>query len=90
MTKSELIEKVYGLQGDIHKREVDLLIAATFAAIREEVAKNGRFSYPGFGTFTVRERQARTARNPATGDPIEVPASKGVGFKPAPKFKAEL
>jgi len=45
---------------------------------------------PGFGTFTVRSRKARTGRNPKTNEPLKIKASKTVGFKPAPTLKASL
>lgn len=90
MTKAELVDKIYGLNFDLNKREAEHLINAAFEVIRDEIAKSGRFSYPGFGTFSVRTRKARTGRNPQTGQVIEIAASKTVGFKPAPKFKESL
>ncbi len=90
MTKAELIDKIYGLQFDLTKKEAEQVVTAVFEAIRDEVADNGRFSFPGFGTFTTRTRQARTGRNPRTGGTIKIAASKTVGFKPAPKFKDAL
>ncbi len=90
MTKAELVDKIYGLNFDLNKREAEHLINATFDVIRDEIGKSGRFSYPGFGTFTVRTRKSRTGRNPQTGQVINISASKTVGFKPAPKFKEGL
>ena len=54
------------------------------------ISNGGRFSYPGFGTFTVRERKARTGRNPRTGEAIKIPKSKTVAFKAAPGLKGDL
>lgn len=90
MTKAELVDKIYGLNFDINKREAEQLINAIFEVVRDEIAQNGRFSYPGFGTFTVRTRKERTGRNPQTGAEIAIQSSKTVGFKPAPKFKDNL
>ena len=90
MTKAELVDKIYAQNFDLNKREAEEIINELFAALRDEVAKSGRFSFPGFGTFTVRSRKARTGRNPQTGAEIKIPASKSVGFKPAPKFKESL
>jgi DNA-binding protein HU-beta len=54
------------------------------------IKKDKRFSYPGFGTWTVRKRKARTGRNPQTGETIKIAASKTVGFKPSTQLKGKL
>ena len=54
---------------------------ALFESIAEALASGDKVSLTGFGVFEVRERAARTARNPQTGEPIEVPASKAPAFK---------
>ena len=92
MTKNELIEAVcqaVDLPG-LNKKVTAQIVDGLFNALKDGIKEDGRFSFPGFGTFTVKQRAARTGRNPATGDPIEVPASKTVGFKPAPAFKEVL
>ena len=89
MTKGELVATVQ--KGcDLSKRAVEGIIDTAFKAISKDIKKSGRFSYPGFGTFTVRKRKARTGRNPQTGDKIKIKASKTVGFKPAPGLKGSL
>ncbi|MCB9637847.1 MAG: HU family DNA-binding protein [Myxococcales bacterium] len=92
MTKAELIDKVIGDVGSdkLTKKLTEELIEATFEAMKDALLKEGRFSYPSFGTFTVKERATRKGRNPQTGQEIEIPASKTVSFKPAPKFKESL
>ena len=91
MTKAELIEKVAGTKGlDLSKAAVEKLIDAAFDSIAGAIKKEKRFSVPGFGTFTVRSRKARTGRNPQTGAEIRIKASKTVGFKPAPSLKDSL
>ncbi len=91
MTKSELIEAVHGNESlGMSKREVELLVGSLFDSLREAIAAGGRFTYPGFGTFTVRSRKARTGRNPRNGKEIKIAASKTIAFKAAPKFKAGL
>lgn len=90
MTKADLIEKVLETAGEGYtKKQVSELVEATFEALQGAI-REGRYSHPGFGTFTVRERAAREGRNPQTGEKIQIAASKSVGFKPAPKFKATL
>ena len=67
-----------------------LRVDSLFATISKTIKKDGRFSYPGFGTWTVRQRKARMGRNPQTGAEIKIKASKTVGFKPAKELKADL
>ncbi len=91
MTKAELIDKVAGTKDlDLSKAAVEKVVDAAFGTIAGAIKKDKRFSYPGFGTFTVRSRKARTGRNPQTGESIKIKASKTVGFKPAPGLKDSL
>lgn len=90
MTKADLIDAVHEAAGsDLSKKAVGELVEATVDALKDAI-REGRFSYPGFGTFTVKEQAAREGRNPRTGETIQIAASKRVGFKPAPKFKDSL
>jgi DNA-binding protein HU-beta len=89
MTKAELIDAVHKAVGAGSKKDTASLVQATFNALSGAI-KEGRFSYPGFGTFNVKKRAARQGRNPRTGKSITIPASKTVGFKPAPSFKDNL
>ncbi len=89
MTKAELIDEVRNAKGvDLTKKSTEEVVDAVFAALSTAIQKDKRFSYPGFGTFVVRERKARKGRNPKTREEIMIPASKTVAFKPAPKLKA--
>jgi len=92
MTKDELIIAVIkSCKGDeLSKRLVSDIIDATFENVGKSIKKDKRFSYPSFGTFTVRNRKARMGRNPQTGAEIKIKASKTVGFKPAPTLKSSL
>ncbi len=90
MTKAELIDAVKKANPSLSKKDTAELVDAVFDNLKEAIIKEGRFSYPGFGTFNVRERRARTGRNPRTGEEIKIPASKTVAFKPAPVFKDSL
>ena len=91
MNKKDFIDHVSASAGiEISKKNVEALIDAAFNAISESVRVENRFAYPGFGTFTVRERQARDGRNPQTGKKIKIKASKTVAFKPAPTLRDSL
>lgn len=92
MTKAEFIEAVQGAEDvpELTKKETTVLVEAMFEKISGAIAADGRFSFPGFGTFTVRKRAARMGRNPRTGAEISIKASATVAFKPAPSFKDKL
>ncbi|QPJ66704.1 MAG: HU family DNA-binding protein [Candidatus Nitrohelix vancouverensis] len=92
MTKDELISSVIKncKDSEISKRLAGDIIDATFETIAKAIKKEKRYSFPGFGTFTVRARKARKGRNPQTGEEIKIKASKTVGFKPAPTLKNML
>ncbi len=90
MTKQELIAKAAEAAKGTTQVDAKLIIEAAFAAIKAALKEEGRFSFPEFGTFTVRERAARMGKNPQTGATIKIAASKTVGFKPSPSFKEML
>ncbi|MDQ6992538.1 MAG: HU family DNA-binding protein [Mariprofundus sp.] len=81
MNKAELINHV-AEAADLSKAAATDAVEAVLGGISSTLASGDSVSLVGFGTFSVAERAARTARNPRTGEPIEVGASK------APKFKA--
>ncbi|RFA30481.1 DNA-binding protein HU [Alkalilimnicola ehrlichii] len=86
MNKSELIEAV-AQNADISKaaasRAVDALVDSITAALKE----GDQVTLVGFGTFSVRERAARSGRNPRTGETITIAASKVPGFKAGKALK---
>jgi DNA-binding protein HU-beta len=91
MTKAELIEAVATKAGGtLTKKAAGELVDALFGTLGTVIKKEKRFSYPGFGTFTVRNRKARKGRNPKSGAPITIKASKTVGFRPAKELKSSL
>ena len=89
MTKSDLISTVAKATKS-SKRVAGDAVDAAFDALARAIKKDKRFQVPGFGTFTVRSRKARTGRNPQTGATINIKASRTVGFKPAPGLKRGL
>lgn len=92
MNKKELLEAIAKNQASagISKKTVAGIIDDTFAAIAKGIKKTGRFSFPGFGTFTVKSHAARKGRNPQTGETIKIKARKAVKFKAAPPLKKDL
>jgi len=89
MTKAELIEEIC-TKHDMSKKDGTEVLATIFDTLRSAIKKDEKFSYPGFGTFTVRHRKARMGTNPRTKEQIKIAASKTVGFKPAKALKESL
>ncbi|WP_373289428.1 HU family DNA-binding protein [Alicyclobacillus cellulosilyticus] len=86
MNKNELINKVAERTG-LKKKDAELAVNTVFNVIEEALAAGEKVQVIGFGTFETRERKARTGRNPQTGEPITIPASKVPAFKPGNKLK---
>ena len=81
MNKSELVAAM-SEKTELSKKDAEKALKAFTDVVAEELKKGEKIQLVGFGTFEVSERAARTGRNPHSGDPIEIAASK------APKFKA--
>ena len=92
MTKDDLINAVVKTckGDDLSKRLVSDVIDAAFDSIGKSIKKEKRFSYPAFGTFTVRNRKATSVLIFVRDEEIKINASKTVGFKPAPTLKSSL
>lgn len=86
MNRSELIEAAAQSSG-LSKSDTTKVLDSLLENISDAVQKGDRVSLSGFGTFERRERAARTGRNPQTGEPLEMAASKAPAFKPAKAFK---
>jgi DNA-binding protein HU-beta len=80
MNKSELVEAV-AKSTDGSKADAQRHVDAVFEAIEKALKKGDRVQLTGFGTFEVRSRAARTARNPQTGESIKIKATKIPAFK---------
>lgn len=92
MTKAELIDKVCenNAKRGLSKAACEEIVDSVFDSVSHCIKKDKKFTYPGFGTFTIRKRKARKGRNPQTGEEINIAASKTVGFRPAPSLKNSL
>ena len=89
MNKAELIEAVADAN-DTSKAEASRTLDAVLDSIAGALSNGDSVQLVGFGTFNVRERAARMGRNPATGETIQIAASKGVGFKAGKSLKDSL
>jgi DNA-binding protein HU-beta len=89
MTKNELAEKVADsaeLTGSQAREALDAVISA----VADELAAGGEVALAGFGKFSVSHRAARQGRNPATGETINIAASKAAKFSAASALKNRL
>ena len=80
MNKAELIEEI-SVSADISKAAATRALNAMTDAVTSALQNDDQVVIVGFGTFSVRERSARTGRNPQTGEPIEIKAAKLPNFK---------
>lgn len=86
MNKTELVNAIAAKTG-LSKKDSDAALAATVEAITEALKAGDKVALIGFGTFEVRERAARTGKNPATGATIEIAACKAPAFKAGKALK---
>lgn len=81
MTKSELIEKIAEKVDGLSKKQTEVVVETIFESIKESLSKGGKVEIRGFGNFRLRSRNARKARNPKTGEAVDVPPKKVPYFK---------
>jgi len=86
VNKTELIEHI-AKQADISKAAATRSLDAMIGAVKVTLKKNGTVTLVGFGTFSVGVRQARTGRNPRTGEAIKIKKAKVPKFKPGKGLK---
>ena len=89
MNRTQLIDAVAAATG-LPRTQVDAFLSATLTQVQGVVASGDKVQLLGFGTFERRERGARTARNPSTGAPLELAATRAVGFKVGATFKQQV
>lgn len=90
MTKSELIEKLSEEYPKMTKKQIEFIVNGVFSSIKDTLKNGGKVEIRGFGSFKVREKSAKTGRNPKTGEKVEVPAKKVPYFKPGKEIKEQL
>ena len=86
MTKAELIEAIANETG-MTKKDSETFLNSFMAQITKSLKDGNDVSLIGFGSFTVKDRPARTGRNPRTGDEIKIAACKAAGFKAGKPLK---
>lgn len=89
MKKTEMMDALANETG-LTKAEVQKVFEATFELFKDELAKGNKVSVAGFGTFNVSKRNARTGRNPQTGETVKIPARNAVTFKAGTELKNKV
>ena len=80
MTKAELVEKVSG-QINLTKKQTEVVVNTVFQSITDALSEGRKVELRGFGSFRIRERNARIGRNPKSGAQVDVPAKRVPFFK---------
>lgn len=86
MTKADLVERV-AKETDMTKKDAEKLVEVIFESIVSTLNQGEKIELRGFGSFRVRERNARKGRNPKTGEPVDIPAKRVAYFKPGKDLK---
>ncbi|MFJ7976800.1 HU family DNA-binding protein [Peribacillus sp. JNUCC 23] len=86
MNKTDLVNAV-ATQAELTKEDAKKAVNAWIETISTTLAKEEKIQLVGFGTFEVRDRAARTGRNPQTGEEMQIAASKVPAFKPGKELK---
>ncbi len=89
MTKAELVAEL-AKKADLTKADTERVLNSFIDVAKKTLKKEGRLALAGFGSFVVSKRKARKGRNPQTGEPIKIKASKVVRFKAGKALKEKL
>jgi integration host factor beta subunit len=90
MIRSELVQRVAADNPELQMKDVERLVSAVFEAISDQLVAGGRIELRGFGAFSTRPRDARTGRNPRTGESVDVAAKRVPYFKPGKEMRERL
>jgi integration host factor subunit beta len=91
MTKADLVEQVAEAIGPgVTKKDCALVVDGFLNAVKQALADGENIEIRGFGTFKVRKRKSRMARNPRTGDAVRVPARHVPVFKPSKHLRTQV
>jgi integration host factor beta subunit len=90
MTKSELIEKVVQSHGMLNLKISETVVNMIFDSIEDALKSGDKVEIRGFGSFTIRERLGREARNPKSGEVVRIPSKKTPFFKTGKELKERV
>lgn len=90
MTKSELIEKVVQTHGFLNMKVSEIVVNTVFDSIEDALKSGDKVEIRGFGSFTIRERLGREARNPKSGEVVRIPSKRTPFFKTGKDLKERV
>ena len=90
MTKSELIQKIAEQNPQLYMRDIEKIVDTIFEEITQALVDDNRVELRGFGAFSVKHRDARTGRNPRTGESVFVEAKRLPFFKTGKALRDRL
>lgn len=90
MTRSVLIEKVAERVDWLTLKQTEIVIETVFDSIKDALKREEKIEIRGFGNFRLKERKPRKARNPKTGESVDVPQKKAVRFKAGKALREAL
>jgi integration host factor beta subunit len=90
MTKSELVEKLAQNNGILSRKDSEHVVNIVFNSITDALKGGDKVEIRGFGSFTVRARDAREARNPKSGEVVKIPAKKTPFFKTGKELRERV
>ena len=90
MTKSELIDKLLNKYPHLYQRDVETLVNTILSELSDSIASGRRVELRGFGSFSLRHREARAARNPKNGEIVQVGARSSIYFRPGKELKEKV
>jgi integration host factor subunit beta len=90
MIKSELIQRIARRNGNLYQRDVETIVTTILDEITAALARGDRVELRGFGAFSVKKRDARTGRNPRTGEQVSVQEKSVPFFKTGKEMRERL
>ena len=90
MNKSNLVTKIVNLNEDFYQKDIVKIVDIFFKTLTKAIVKNDRVELRGFGTFDVKNREARIARNPKNGSIVAVPSKKIPFFRMGKGMKERI
>jgi integration host factor subunit alpha len=90
LTKARIVDHVYDRLEDATKKETEEYVEMLLERMKEIFESGDELKVSGFGKFIVRHKEARTGRNPKTGEEVPIPERKVLRFKISPVFKKQL
>lgn len=90
MTKSELIQRLADQNPHLYLRDIERIVETIFGRMTDALANDDRVELRGFGAFSVKHREARTGRNPRTGETVQVEAKRLPFFKTGKALRDRL